>query len=154
MRASPKTLLVLALTGLVGGVFVASSHRNLPLALEIVMPLGVIFTGLFLVSLMLRGEAVKFDEDQRLKNEAIKRYQSPVFEPPKKHKGENSSASGSTIKVAERKPKIRHERAAEEAVEVWRNEGAPKLMHVGIRTNGAGFSSMKRLIKTQQESER
>ena len=125
MRASPKTLLVVALTGLVGGIFVASSHRNLPLALEIVMPLGAIFTGLFLVSLMLRGEAAKFDEDQRLKYEAIKPIQSPVCEPPKKHEGGNSSVSSSTINVAELKPKIRHERAAEEAVEVWRNGGDP-----------------------------
>ena len=102
MRASPKTLLVLALTGLVGGVFVASSHGNLPLALEILMPLGVIFTGLFLVSLMLRGEAVKFDEDQRLKNDAIKRYHSLVLNPPKKHKDENPSAPGA-IREAKRK---------------------------------------------------
>jgi hypothetical protein len=77
--------MVLALVGLVGGVLVASSDRNLPLALEIVMPLGVIFTGLFLVSLMLRGETAKFDEDQRWKNEAIKRYQPPAIEPSKKH---------------------------------------------------------------------
>src|SRR6185437_14430206 len=101
MRASPKTLMVLALTGLFGGVFVASSHRNLPLALEIVMPLGVIFTGLFLVSLMLRGEASKFDKDQRLKNEAIKRYRPSFIGTPKKCK-EAASDAPVTIKVAER----------------------------------------------------
>jgi len=115
--------MVLALTGLVGGIFVASSDRNLPLALEIVMPLGAIFTGLFLVSLMLRGEAAKFDEDQRLKNEAIKRYQLPAIEPPKKQTREIFGVPG-TIRLTEKKTEI-HERAAEEAVEAWRNEGDP-----------------------------
>jgi hypothetical protein len=124
MRASPKSLLALALIGLVGGVFVASSHRNLPLALEVVMPLGAIFTGLFLVSLLLKNEVVKFNDDERLKNEAIKRYRSSVFDPPGKHTEETFNAPV-TIKVVERKPKIRHEETVEEAVEVWRNEGDP-----------------------------
>lgn len=37
------------------------------------MPLGVIFTGLFLIVLALQNEAVKFDEDERLKMEAAER---------------------------------------------------------------------------------
>jgi len=93
--------MVLALIGLVGGVLVASSPRNLPLALEIVMPLGVIFTGLFLVSLMLRGEAAKFDEDQRLKNEAIKRHQPPAIEPSKKHADEDDEGRSDNERLVE-----------------------------------------------------
>jgi predicted component of type VI protein secretion system len=124
MRASPKSLLALALIGLVGGVFIASSHRNLPLALEVVMPLGAIFTGLFLVSLLLKNEVIKFNDDERLKNEAIKRYRSSVFDPPEKHTEETSNAPV-TIKVAERKPEIRHEETVEESVEAWRHEGDP-----------------------------
>jgi TctA family transporter len=107
MRASPKSLLALALIGLAGGVFIASSHRNLPLALEVVMPLGAIFTGLFLVSLLLKNEVIKFNDDERLKSEAIKRYRSSVFDPPEKHTEETSNAPV-TIKVAERKREIRH----------------------------------------------
>jgi len=124
MRASPKSLLTLALIGLAGGIFVASSHRNLPLALEVAMPLGAIFTGLFLVSLLLKNEVVKFNDDERLKNEAIKRRRSSVLDPPGKHTEETSNAP-IIIKVAERKPKIRQEETAEEAVEAWRNEGDP-----------------------------
>jgi predicted component of type VI protein secretion system len=124
MRASPKSLLALALIGLAGGVFIASSHRNLPLALEVVMPLGAIFTGLFLVSLLLKNEVIKFNDDERLKNEAIKRYRSSVFDPPEKHTEETSNAPV-TIKVAERKPEIRHEETVEESVEAWRHEGDP-----------------------------
>jgi hypothetical protein len=82
----------------------------------------VIFTGLFLVSLMLRGEAAKFDEDQRLKNEAIKQYQPPAIEPLKKHAEEIFGVPGA-IGLTEKKPGI-HERT-EEAVEAWRNEGDP-----------------------------
>ena len=124
MKASPKKLLVLELTGLVGGVFVASSRRNLHLALEIVMPLGAIFTGLFLVSLLLKKEVVKFNDDERLKNEAINRYRSSFLATPKKRKKEASDAPAA-IKIAERKPEVRHEQTVEEAVEAWRNEGDP-----------------------------
>jgi len=136
--------MVLALTGLFGGVFVASSHRNLPLALEIVMPLGVIFTGLFLVSLILRGEAAKFDEDQRLKNEAIKRYQPPAIEPPKKH-AEEIFGVPSAIRSTEKKLEI-HERTVEEAVEAWRDEGDgrsdnERLIEEGIK--GAEHDQMR-----------
>jgi len=124
MSASPKSLLALALTGLIGGVFVASSQRNLPLALEVVMPLGAIFTGLFLVSLLLKNEVVKFNDDERLKNEAAKRYRSSTFEPPEK-RTEEASDTSVTLKVAGRKPEMRHEQTVEEAVEAWRNEGDP-----------------------------
>jgi len=92
MSASLKLLLTLALVGLVGGVLVASSQSNPPLALEVVMPLGAIFTGLFLVSLLLRNEVVKFDDDERLKNEAAKRYRSSFIGTLKKPEKEASDA--------------------------------------------------------------
>ncbi|MGH7991527.1 MAG: hypothetical protein ACREDS_15225, partial [Limisphaerales bacterium] len=37
------------------------------------LPLGVIFTGLFLITLALQNEVVKFDEEERLKMESAKR---------------------------------------------------------------------------------
>jgi hypothetical protein len=124
MRASSKYLLILALLGLVGGVFVASSDMNLPLALEVVMPLGAIFTGLFLVSLLLKKEVVKFNEDERLKNEAIKLYQSSLSSLPKKD-GEKTFGSPHPVEIMERKAETRRERTEEEAVELRRNEGDP-----------------------------
>ena len=122
MKASPKWLLILALSGLAVGVFVASSHRNLPLAFEIAMPLGAIFTGLFLVSLLLKKEVVKFNEDESFKIEAIKRYQS--FYSPKKLNEEDSGAPR-ILKAVERRTETRDEEAVERAVEAWRNEGDP-----------------------------
>jgi len=124
MSASPKLLLPLALTGMVGGVLVASSQRNLPLALDVLMPLGAIFTGLFLVSLLLKKEVVKFNDDERLRNEVVKRYRSSFIGAPEKRKEEASDVPV-TSKVAEPERKIRHGQAVEEAVEVWRNEGDP-----------------------------
>ena len=122
MKASPKWLLVLALSGLVGGVLVASSHRDLPLALDVVMPLGAIFTGLFLVSLLLKKEAAKFNEDERSKIEAIKLYQSSNSP---KTPGEDTSVTPRVPKAAEQTPQAHDDEAVEQAVEAWRNEGDP-----------------------------
>jgi hypothetical protein len=120
MKASPKYLLILALLGLVGGLFVASSDRNLPPTLDVFMPLGAIFTGLFLVSLLLKKEVVKFNEDQRLRKEAIKLYQSSACDPAKEYNEEDSSAPR-TMNVVERNREIR----CEGAVEVGRKAGDP-----------------------------
>lgn len=119
MKASPKWLLVLALSGLVGGVLVASSHRNLPLALEVLMPLGAIFTGLFLVSLLLKKEAVKFNEDERSKIEAIRLYQSSDWP---KTPSEDTSGIPRVPKAAERTPQDHDDGAAKQA----RMHGATK----------------------------
>lgn len=73
MKTLPKWTLVIAVTGLVVGTFVTVSHDQMPSILELLMPLGVIFTGLFLIVLALQNETVKFDEDERLKMEAAER---------------------------------------------------------------------------------
>lgn len=73
MKTLTKWTLALAVIGLVVGIFVTVSHDQMPSILELVMPLGVIFAGLFLIVLALQNEAVKFDEDERLKMEAAER---------------------------------------------------------------------------------
>ena len=94
MKTLPKWILALAVTGLVIGTFVTVSHDKLPSILELVMPLGVIFTGLFLIVLALQNEAVKFDEDERLKMEAAERHGCSVK--GRKHPKRSSVAPAGT----------------------------------------------------------
>ena len=86
MKAFQKWLLALAVIGLVGGVFVTLSHADLAPAWMLALPLGVILTGLFLVTLLLQNEVTKFAAEERLKIELVKRHRSSAFDTGKKRK--------------------------------------------------------------------
>jgi hypothetical protein len=92
MKAFQKWLLVLAVTGLVVGVFVTLSHGDLAPAWMLALPLGVILTGLFLVTLLLQNEVAKFDADERLKVEQAKRHRFSGFDPGKERKAPSTTA--------------------------------------------------------------
>src|SRR5712664_2603887 len=67
MNKTTKTLLIVSLAGLVvGTAFVTGllPVGNL-VALYVVLPLGAVFFGLFLISLVLEKENALFDNDQR-----------------------------------------------------------------------------------------
>jgi 4-hydroxybenzoate polyprenyltransferase len=65
MKNLPKLTLVLAVVNLIVGLFVTISHRELPVILDLAMPLAFIFAGLAVITRALQNEVVKFDEDQR-----------------------------------------------------------------------------------------
>jgi len=90
MKAFQKWLLALAVTGLVVGVFVSLSRADLAPAWMLALPLGVILTGLFLVTLLLQNEVTKFDAEERLKIEQAKRHRFSGFDTPKAVVGRNS----------------------------------------------------------------
>jgi hypothetical protein len=72
MKTLPKWVLALAVANLIVGVFVTMSHSYVAFIGYLALPLSVIFTGLFLVTLALQNEAVKFAEGERLKMEPAK----------------------------------------------------------------------------------
>lgn len=74
MKPLPKLTLPLAVANLIVGIFVTMSHKDVAFIWYLALPFGVIFTGLFLITLALQNEAVKFDEDERLKMEAAERH--------------------------------------------------------------------------------
>ena len=90
MKAFQKWLLALAVIGLVGGVFVTLSHADLAPVWMLALPLGVILTGLFLVTLLLQNEVTKFDAEERLKIEQAKRHRFSGFDTPNAFVGRNS----------------------------------------------------------------
>ena len=92
MKAFQKWLLGLAVTGLIVGVFVTLSHANLAPAWMLALPLGVILSGLFLITLLLQNEVAKFDADERLKRESAKRHRSSAFDTGKKRKEQLTKA--------------------------------------------------------------
>jgi hypothetical protein len=90
MKTLQKWLLALAVTGLVVGVFVSLSHADMAPAWMVTLPLGVILTGLFLVTLVLQNELTKFDAEERLKSEQAKRHRFSGFDAPNAFVGRNS----------------------------------------------------------------
>jgi hypothetical protein len=75
MNKTTKTLLILSMAGLVVGMaFVTGllTVGNL-VALYVVLPLGTVFFGLFLISLMLEKETALFDNDQRFLSPILSR---------------------------------------------------------------------------------
>ena len=67
MSKITKTLLTLSVTGLVFGTAFVTGLLGMEnvVALYVVLPLGAVFFGLFLISLMLEKEDALFDKDQR-----------------------------------------------------------------------------------------
>ena len=97
MKLMQKWLLGLALTGLLGGVFLMLDRASFPNVLTIVLPLGATFGGLFLITYIFRDETAKFDAEERLKIEAARSYRTPGSEKPKRAKEKSKDASESII---------------------------------------------------------
>jgi hypothetical protein len=110
MKTLPKLVLVLAVVNLIVGIFVTMSHKDVAFIWYLAMPLGVIFTGLFLITLALQNEVVKFDEDERLKMESAKRH---GFSAKGKEKTEDSPNAPDGIKSMETKTPSPHPMSAE-----------------------------------------
>jgi hypothetical protein len=64
MTNPSKTLLAITVTGLVGGSIIDFGRFNLNPAWTVVLPVGAIAYGLFLISFMLEKELAKFDADE------------------------------------------------------------------------------------------
>jgi hypothetical protein len=97
MKLVQKWFLGLALTGLLGGVFLTVCRAELPDVLAIVLPLGASFAGLFLITFIFQDEAAKFDSEERLKIEAARRHRTPDTEKPKKGKEKDRSDASESI---------------------------------------------------------
>jgi hypothetical protein len=97
MKLVQKWLLGLALTGLLGGVFLTVCRARFPDVLTIVLPLGATFGGLFLITYIFRDEAAKFDAEERQRIEAARSYRNPDAEKSKRAKKNRSDTSESII---------------------------------------------------------
>ena len=67
MSKITKTLLTLSVTGMVFGTAFVTGLLGMEnvVSLYVVLPLGAVFFGLFLISLVLEKEDALFDKDQR-----------------------------------------------------------------------------------------
>jgi hypothetical protein len=71
MGKMTKTLLGLSLVGILAGlVFTAGLVNAVNSALYTVLPLGAVFFGLFLISMVLEKESALYDQEQRAALEA------------------------------------------------------------------------------------
>jgi hypothetical protein len=64
MTTLPKILLTVAVTGLTGGIIIDHHGVGDYLFLAVVLPLGAVAFGLFLIVFMLEKEVAKYDEEQ------------------------------------------------------------------------------------------
>jgi hypothetical protein len=63
MTTLPKILLTASVTGFTAGSIIDFGGFNLNPAWTMVLPLGAVFFGLFLISFMLEKEMAKFDRE-------------------------------------------------------------------------------------------
>ena len=63
-------LLTIAITGLAVGTFVASQGQLATPALALVLPIGAVAFGLFLIALALQKEVAVYDREQALKKKS------------------------------------------------------------------------------------
>ena len=110
MKTLPKWVLAAAVVNLIIGIFVTMSHKDMASVWFLALPLGVIFTGLFLITLALQNEAAKFDEDERLKMASAKRHE---FSAKGKEPTEESPNAPGGIKSMEMKSLPPHQMSAE-----------------------------------------
>jgi hypothetical protein len=68
MTTLPKTLLAISVTGLATGCIINFGGLELDSWLPIVLPLGAVAFGAFLIFLMLEKEMANFDEEQAKKS--------------------------------------------------------------------------------------
>ncbi|HTV42087.1 MAG TPA: hypothetical protein VMF08_16070 [Candidatus Sulfotelmatobacter sp.] len=77
MTTLSKILLTIATTGLAGGSVVAFYGDNAsPVALAVVLPLGAVAFGMFLIVFMLEKEVASYDQEQALKRPAPMQHRS------------------------------------------------------------------------------
>ena len=69
MTVLSKTLLAVAVTGLTGGIIIDSRGFLANPALSVVLPVGAIAFGLFLIVFMLEKEVALFDIEQKKKSQ-------------------------------------------------------------------------------------
>lgn len=124
MKTFQKWVLLCAVMGLTVGTFVTLNHSYMAPAWAIIFPIGVIATGYFLVTLVLQNEAVKFDEDERLKREPTRCHRLPTPDLGEK-RTEGLASAPSALKVMDQNRSGRHHVTAKEAVEVGVTKGIP-----------------------------
>ena len=71
MTTLSRALLVVSVTGFVAGIIIDFGGLNLNPAWEVALPIGAVFFGLSLISVMLEKEVAKFDEDEAKERLAI-----------------------------------------------------------------------------------
>jgi len=81
MDAVQKLLLTLAAVCMVIGIPVTFSHAEAAPFWALALPMGAVFLGMFLISLLWQREMAKFDEEERSKTESASRRSSPVSYP-------------------------------------------------------------------------
>ena len=82
MTKLPKFFLTVSVTAF-AVAFATVGSDNVAPAWAVAMPVGAIFLGWFLIAFMLQNEVAQFDEETRLRFEAMKRSapaRSPVAE--------------------------------------------------------------------------
>ncbi len=93
MKASAKWLLTLALTGLGGGLFLIWSGAKAAPAWAVLLPLGAICWGMFLITLLLQKEVASFDAEERWKIESAGRNRACAAEQGKSPTASEINAS-------------------------------------------------------------
>jgi hypothetical protein len=68
MNTSSKTFLALSITGFAGGSIIDFTGYNVNPSWTVMLPLGAVFFGLFMISLIMEKEAAKFDEEESAKH--------------------------------------------------------------------------------------
>jgi Na+-transporting methylmalonyl-CoA/oxaloacetate decarboxylase beta subunit len=97
MTTLTRTFLAAAIIGFIVGAVVDFSNLTSNPAWTVVMPLGAVFLGLFLISLMLQKEMAGFDQEEATKLELVAREatlpsprQNPTASPGLAHFKENA----------------------------------------------------------------
>jgi hypothetical protein len=96
MTIISKTFLAISVTGFAAGSIIDFGGFNVIPALTVVLPLGAVFFGLFLISFMLEKEMAKFNEEESRKLQLIQ--SSPVEPAPK----QNRATQPNMIQLKER----------------------------------------------------
>lgn len=73
MTILSKILLAISLVTSVTGVILDFGRIKIHPSLAVMLPMGAVFFGMFLISLMMEKEMAKFDEENALKHERIRR---------------------------------------------------------------------------------
>lgn len=72
MKNLPKTFLALSVAGFLAGSIIDFGGFNLSPSWAVALPLGAVFFGLWLISLMLEKEMTQFDEEEMKKLQLIR----------------------------------------------------------------------------------
>jgi hypothetical protein len=72
MKPGHKLLLILALAALATGMVVSFSSASFAPAWTVALPLGVVSLGFFAISMAVRREVARFDEEQRVETDEVR----------------------------------------------------------------------------------